>query len=151
PDYAFCPVPGIIPETQFPAGGVTVIAEIMRNEQWPSAHAKVQMYRQLDGVEYIFCLKTSPAMDSWPYELYDVGNNNPVYPDGAEQHSFDINETDVPVNDQHLVRFDSRRDLGLPQGALLPADVPDEIAIDLVALAKRARLMARLRGEHVAA
>ncbi|EGZ08446.1 hypothetical protein PHYSODRAFT_435384, partial [Phytophthora sojae] len=119
------------PGAQEPRDGATVIVEVMRRQQWESAHAKVQMYRRLDGVEYVFYLKMSPAMASWSYELYDVGNNNPAYPDFAWQHSFDISEANVPVNHQHFVHFDSRRVLGLPQGTQLPPGIPDEVEVNL--------------------
>ncbi|EGZ08433.1 hypothetical protein PHYSODRAFT_306338 [Phytophthora sojae] len=100
------------------------------------------------GANYIFCLKMSLAMDRWSYELYDVPDHNPPPGQNACQLSFNISERVVPAN--HVVNFDSRRVLGLPQQAQLPAAIPDQIVVDLVAVAQHARAAAREMGERVA-
>lgn len=149
PDYAYLPLP-MIPGAQVPLGGASLIVEFMRNQPWALVRPKLKMYRQLDGLQYIFCLKMSRAMRCWSYELYDVANNHPAYPDDAEHHSFSISEANAPVNHQHFLHFDSKRVLGLPLDAQLPAEFPDHVVIDVVALAQHARMTARTAGEAVA-
>lgn len=121
PDYSFGPFP-TLPGIQVPEGvrhgWVTLIVEVMYMQQWQTVYPKVAMYRQLPGIQYIFCLKLSARLNLCSYELYEVGNNDSTFPNPAIRVSFDIRT--VQPNHPFVVQFDSRRVLALPADGELP-------------------------------
>ncbi|KAG1697293.1 hypothetical protein DVH05_016577 [Phytophthora capsici] len=151
-DNTFLPM-STVPGIQFPTGieprqWVTVIVEILNTQSWDSAHAKVNVYRQRAGVEYIICIKMSDDLDHWSYEVYDVRNRIPAHGNMAARHEFNITTVNVP----HVVVLETWRVLGLsppaagaapgvglpplPDGRVCPATVQ----IDVVDVATRVGL-----------
>ncbi|KAG7384149.1 hypothetical protein PHYPSEUDO_002933 [Phytophthora pseudosyringae] len=139
PDYSFVPnrsVPGLqVPHGVVYDEWVTVVIEVMRSQPWRSVRPKVAMYRQLPGVQYMFCLKMSRQLNRWSYEFYDVGvAPNPSPHHAAPRHAFDLGA--VPRVHDHFVHFDSRRVFGLPNNVPLPGGCQDAVVLDVVALAR---------------
>ncbi|KAG7376097.1 hypothetical protein PHYBOEH_001816 [Phytophthora boehmeriae] len=140
-DYTFRPrhnLPGIqIPRNIAYGDWVMVIVEVLHSQQWGQVHRKVAVYRQRPGVEYILCVKMSNQLHHWSYELYDVRNNQPppdIFYTEANRQAFYLGTVG---NDVHVVSLETRRVLGLQQGAPLPQDCPATIDIDVVEMARQ--------------
>ncbi|KAG7401515.1 hypothetical protein PHYBOEH_000573 [Phytophthora boehmeriae] len=123
-DYTFRPR-GDLPRIQIPRNinyydWVTVIVEVLHSEP---------------GVEYILCVKMSNQLHHWSYELYDVRNNQPdTFLTRANRQAFHLGTVG---NDVHVVCLDTKRVLGLQQGAPLLRGCPATIDIDVVEMARQ--------------
>ncbi|KAL7681976.1 hypothetical protein Plhal304r1_c052g0135901 [Plasmopara halstedii] len=113
PDCSFGPAPGI--------GAI-------RPGGWPYLDRKADQWRQFPGVEYILCIRLSPALHVRQYKLYTVNNRaNPLPPMDP-----------IPIVNPTYVTFNSRRLLGLasrgrtPQGSSQP-----NVVITLLPLIER--------------
>lgn len=106
PDCSFGPAAGI---GAIRPGGMTWIeyhtlkVEVGVSRGWPYLNRKADQWRQFPGVEYILCIRLSPALRVREYKLYTVDNRaNPLPPMAP-----------IPIVNPTDVTFNSRRLLGL--------------------------------------
>ncbi|KAL8021665.1 hypothetical protein Plhal710r2_c010g0049261 [Plasmopara halstedii] len=113
PDCSFGPAPGI--GANRPGGMTwneyhTLKVEVGVSRGWPYLNRKADQWRQYPGVEYILCIRLSPALRVRQYKLYTVDNPaNPLPPMDP-----------IPIVNPTDVTFNSRRLLGLVGQAPIP-------------------------------
>ncbi|CEG38234.1 uncharacterized protein PHALS_08321 [Plasmopara halstedii] len=131
PDCSFGPPPGIgaVRPVGMDWGEYhTLKVEVGVSREWPYLDRKADRWRQFSGVEYIFCIRISPALRVHQYKLHTVVNRANPLPV--------INP--IPIANPTNVAFNSRRLLGLvgrghtPQGFSRP-----NVVIDLFPLVER--------------
>lgn len=118
PDASFGPrrSVGVAPPPGLnPAEFHTLKVEVGVSRGWPILNAKARAWSLFDGVEYVLCLRFSPKMRVCQFRLFSVVNRA-------------IQQPEMPIADivrGSFVAFDSRRLLGLPPHAPLPAGFAD--------------------------
>ncbi|KAH9154459.1 hypothetical protein AeRB84_003446 [Aphanomyces euteiches] len=115
PDCSFGPVPGI-GATQ-PNGLSwleyhTLTVEVGVSRGWRQLDARAVQWSQFPGVEFILLIRLSPDLEVHRYKLYSVANGALVQPTMPP----------TPIDNPSNIVLDSRRLLGLPADAPIPAN-----------------------------
>ncbi|KAJ8524304.1 hypothetical protein ON010_g16814 [Phytophthora cinnamomi] len=131
PDCSFGPPPGI--GAALPVGMDwgeyhTLKVEVGVSRGWPYLDRKADQWRQFPGVEYILCIRLSPALRVRQYKLYTVVNRANPLP--AMNPIPIVNPTNVAFNSRRLLGLVGRG--GTPQGFSRP-----NVVIDLFPLVER--------------
>ncbi|OQR83839.1 hypothetical protein ACHHYP_20716, partial [Achlya hypogyna] len=120
--------------------------EVGVSRGWNLLNAKAVEWATFPGVEYVLCVRLSKTVAVRQYKLFFVVRllNGQGVIEGLAPH----NVAPVAIVDGDPVLMSSRRLLGLPPGAPLPAGFADpNLSIELLPLARRA-WEANQRGVH---
>ncbi|OQR92434.1 hypothetical protein ACHHYP_03708 [Achlya hypogyna] len=140
PDASFGPTPitGAVLPPQLSWGEFhTLKIEVGVSRGWDLLNAKAVEWATFPGVEYVLCVRLSKTVAVRQYKLFSVVRL--LNGQGAIEGLAPDHVAPVAIVDGDQVLMNSRRLLGLPPGAPLPAGFADpNLSIELLPLARRA-------------